>query len=548
MRRLGPVLALTILVALVAAAAAGAGRPKLWFAPLPPDQPGTDASFVGSVDFMKLFSKKAPWKQAAGRVAVFKLYGGWVARGTTDAWLRRAVGDLKRRKIALAVEEGPLLPTEECGREIEGFAGEEGVEVVTRVRQAGGTLRYLAFDEPFFYASIYDGPRACHWPAERVAEQIADYVEGIREVFPRIAFGDTEPLTSAAAVAVYTAWCAPYRRVVGGRLAFFHLDVGYYLPNWPALAKELEEFARSRGVPFGMIYFGEPIDASDAAWLARAQARFETYETAGGGAPDHALLQSWQDRPDRVLPETGSASYTNLILRYARPRPTLSLEPVEDGSRRMSGRLKAKGRGRAGARIAVAVTPLHQDSVGARAPLVEVATTTDAAGRFAVELPDLPSIGVLVEARYPGSKALWPAFASVELGTPARNIALGRPATASKFGQAPAGLAVDGNYETSWGAGDDAPQWIEVDLGVASTIAQIRLVTEQFPAGETVHRILGRSADGTLRVLQELRSVTDTMQVLEVTPATPWTGIRAIRVETVASPSWVAWREIEVWS
>lgn len=541
-------LALTLLVALVAAAAAGAGRPKLWFAPLPPDQPGTDASFVGSVDFMKLFSKQAPWKQAARRVAVFKLYGGWIARGTTDAWLRRAVTDLKRRGIALAVEEGPLRPTESCGLFVEGFAGDEGVAVAQRVQDAGGRLRFLAYDEPFYFASIYDGPQACHWSAERIATEVASYNEEIRGVFPQLRFGDTEPLTSAADAPRFEEWIDTYRRVVGEPLAFFHLDVSYYLPNWPALAKELEEFARSRGVPFGIIYFGEPIDASDAAWLARAQARFETYETAGGGAPDHALLQSWQDRPDRVLPETGSASYTNLILRYARPRSTLSLELVEDGSRRVSGRLTAKGKGRAGARIVVTVTPRYGDPVFAGAPVSQVETTTDAAGRFEVEPPGLPSIGVAIEARYAGSKALWPAFASVELGTPVRNVALGRPVTASRSGQAPAERAVDGDYATGWGSGDDAPQWIEIDLGGASTVAQIRLVTEQFPAGETIHRVVGRFADGTLRVLRELRGVTATMQLLEVTPAVPWTGIRAIRVETVASPSWVAWREIEVWS
>src|SRR3972149_5633280 len=175
------------------------GKAKIWFAPLPPDQPGSDASFVGCVDFMELFSPGAPWKKAARRVDVFKLYGGWVARGATDAWLHRTVADLKRRGIALAVEEGPLLATEDCGLFIEGFAGEEGVTVAQRIKDAGGQVRYLAFDEPFFYGSIYDGPRACLWSADRVAQGIAEYIDGIREVFPDVGFGGTGPLTPAAA-------------------------------------------------------------------------------------------------------------------------------------------------------------------------------------------------------------------------------------------------------------------------------------------------------------------------------------------------------------
>jgi hypothetical protein len=34
--------------------------------------------------------------------------------------------------------------------------------------------------------------------------------------------------------------------------------------------------------------------------------------------------------------------------------------------------------------------------------------------------------------------------------------------------------------------------------------------------------------------------------VLSFSPSEPWEGIRRIQIETVASPSWVAWREIEV--
>jgi len=36
------------------------------------------------------------------------------------------------------------------------------------------------------------------------------------------------------------------------------------------------------------------------------------------------------------------------------------------------------------------------------------------------------------------------------------------------------------------------------------------------------------------------------MQVLEAAPDSPWQGIRYLRVETLSSPSWVSWREIEV--
>ena len=36
--------------------------------------------------------------------------------------------------------------------------------------------------------------------------------------------------------------------------------------------------------------------------------------------------------------------------------------------------------------------------------------------------------------------------------------------------------------------------------------------------------------------------------LLEYVPSAPWDGVRYLRVETRASPSWVAWREIEVFA
>jgi hypothetical protein len=36
--------------------------------------------------------------------------------------------------------------------------------------------------------------------------------------------------------------------------------------------------------------------------------------------------------------------------------------------------------------------------------------------------------------------------------------------------------------------------------------------------------------------------------LLEYVPPAPWEGIRYLRVETCASPSWVAWGEIEAFA
>jgi hypothetical protein len=531
-------------VLLHGAGSAAPARPAIWFAPLPPLQTNEGRPYVGSTDFMRLFTKKATWPNAARRVAVFKLYGEWVAHRATSAQLRQTVNDLKRRKIAVAVETGPLDPAPECGQGVEGFAGGEGLATASRIKAAGGTLRYLAFDEPFFFGALYTGPSSCHWDTRRVAQAVAAYVSRIRTVFPKVKFGDTEPLTTAAQVKRYKGWVDAYREATGESLAFLHLDIQYTLPRWPQLARDLEEFARSRGIPFGVIYIGDYADANDSEWLTNAQQRFELYET-NGGRPDHAVLQSWHDKPDRLLPET-QRTFTNLILRYTRPRTRLELQA---SAGEVVGRLLAQAPV-AGKPIRLSVEHAYENSAYPSGSLLGTASaTTDANGRFRVALTVPP--GAAIVARYPGSTRYWPAYAIVG-GSDAvqRNVARGRSVVASaEQATTPATNAVDGDPTSLWIAGDFAPQWIEIDLGAPVRVAAIRLGVAQTPReGDTVHAVLGRSREGSYRELHVFSERTTDGQLLEYVPPTPWGDVRYLRVETRASPSWVAWREIEVFA
>jgi len=68
----------------------------------------------------------------------------------------------------------------------------------------------------------------------------------------------------------------------------------------------------------------------------------------------------------------------------------------------------------------------------------------------------------------------------------------------------------------------------------------------QHPEGETVHQIWGGDTDSNMQLLHEFRGNTSEFQVLEFTPSAAVENIRFIRVVTKQSPSWVAWREIEI--
>ncbi len=129
------------------------------------------------------------------------------------------------------------------------------------------------------------------------------------------------------------------------------------------------------------------------------------------------------------------------------------------------------------------------------------------------------------------------------------NIALGKTATASmEYENHPAGLAVDGDVETNWIAGEGPPQWIEVDLQNPSVIGKIQLVVDQDPSGETVHRIWGKgaNAEDVYELLKEFHGLTSIHDTLTFVPYVVLEDIQFLKIETTLSPSWVGWYEIFV--
>jgi hypothetical protein len=128
------------------------------------------------------------------------------------------------------------------------------------------------------------------------------------------------------------------------------------------------------------------------------------------------------------------------------------------------------------------------------------------------------------------------------------NLALGKPVRASVWLAAELPQAAVDGQPTQWGAGTDAPQWIEIDLEAPATIGLVRLVVAQFPEGQTVHQVLVRGPADEFRLLHEFSGPTAQGQVLEYAPNPPAENVQYIRVLTTASPSWVAWSEIEIYA
>jgi len=129
------------------------------------------------------------------------------------------------------------------------------------------------------------------------------------------------------------------------------------------------------------------------------------------------------------------------------------------------------------------------------------------------------------------------------------NLALGKPVTASSVAPGgPAGHAVDGLVGTHWNSTGPPSGWIEIDLGAQHDISLLRLVVAQSPPGRAAHKVYGRATAGGApgTELYELDAWTVDGQNVEIVPASPWSGVRYLRIHTVWGPSWPAWREIQV--
>jgi hypothetical protein len=114
------------------------------------------------------------------------------------------------------------------------------------------------------------------------------------------------------------------------------------------------------------------------------------------------------------------------------------------------------------------------------------------------------------------------------------------------YSGSPPTAAIDGNTNTSWSSGVFAAvsPYIQLDLGTDKSVSQIKLLTGQSPSGTTTHVVTGYTSGGTQVSIGTLSGNTSDNQWLNVNTST---AVRHVRITTTQSPSWVGWREIQVY-
>ncbi|KAA3642206.1 MAG: hypothetical protein DWQ07_24530 [Chloroflexi bacterium] len=134
-----------------------------------------------------------------------------------------------------------------------------------------------------------------------------------------------------------------------------------------------------------------------------------------------------------------------------------------------------------------------------------------------------------------------------EIAIETGNLAYEKPVRVSRALPGEQGAsAVDEVETTQWGAGAGPTQWIEVDLQGSYQVTEIRLLVAQFPAGNTMHRILVKGSSGDYTTVHEFSQNTEEGDWLVFTPDGPIDDVQFVQIVTTVSPSWVAWKEIQV--
>jgi hypothetical protein len=112
--------------------------------------------------------------------------------------------------------------------------------------------------------------------------------------------------------------------------------------------------------------------------------------------------------------------------------------------------------------------------------------------------------------------------------------------------------ALDGDPETTWNSGGNAPQWIEADVGGPKKLVSIMLLTDHSDklTGDTIHEIwvsdkpIGDDRTAATLVHTFKGQAIDRQELKVAFPKEPLA--RFVQIRTTQTPSWVAWREIDL--
>jgi len=285
--------------------------------------PGQD----GGRCFRELFERPDEWQQTRRLVNALGYADHVMNRQFTDEQLRAWLPRLQEWGLKLELEVGAVKEWGPTGEKT--FSAES--PLWDRFQRLGGSIYSIAMDEPL--CCVRNNLKK---PDEYAVQETANFIALVRQRYPHMRIGDIEPCPFLS-VPELTRWIEALQQRLAEMqvrgLDFFRLDVDWlhYVRGygaWPDV-KPLEQFCRSKQIPFSLIYWAADYPelqrrglADDSTWYVSVMRQGYDYANVGG-SPDQFVIESWIGAPSRSAPETGDFTFTRSVLdftkRFAHP-------------------------------------------------------------------------------------------------------------------------------------------------------------------------------------------------------------------------------------
>jgi hypothetical protein len=175
-------------------------------------------------------------------------------------------------------------------------------------------------DSILLFGHEYDGQNACRDSIASLARQVAEKVAEAKGVFPDIQVGDAEPIGNTSNprwLPDLEEWTRAYHSATGSPLAFHHFDVDWANPNWREQLQAGVRLMNAAGIPIGVIYNGSKRETSGREWVAKAVEHFHEVQDKLKIRPRFAVIQSWNQYPERMVPETDPDTLSYVVREYS---------------------------------------------------------------------------------------------------------------------------------------------------------------------------------------------------------------------------------------
>lgn len=294
---------LTVLMSISASALAASSTPQIWFAP-------NTSAFLADRDV------DSKWADSRKHVSVYKFYYQQVVQDSPEV-LKKKLDFLKANNIKVAVEWPALTWVENGpGYKVEGFAP-KGMSklIVSKIKNAGGNLDYVAMDEVLFFGTYYKkGKNTPNLSVDDNAKNVANNMKEVWSIFPNAKVGDIEPIDQIREnrEELLSQWISSYKKATGKNLDFIHDDV-VWGEDWVKTIRLGQELASKNGIRFGVIYNAGQGRGPDYAWMMTARKNINKYINSKLPVPEDIVFQSWNKNPINIDNDKSPQSHSSII-------------------------------------------------------------------------------------------------------------------------------------------------------------------------------------------------------------------------------------------